>query len=129
MKKLSWFSIFLHVSYFTSGIILIAFLLNALYKPFLSDWTGYMIAFFFIITLLGIGIIAMKFIADAESFVKYYFLVMVGRLLLGVIFVTIGLYVLNENKVIFVANFLILYLLYLGFEIFYIIAKFQSRTG
>jgi hypothetical protein len=106
-----------------------AFLLNALYKPFLSSWTGYMIAFFFIITLFGIGIIGMKVMADSESFVKYYFLVMIGRLLLGIIFVTVGLYVLNENKVIFVTNFLILYLLYLGFEIFYIIAKFQSRIG
>jgi hypothetical protein len=91
-----------------------------------DKWIGVMIAFFFFLTLIGIGLIAKKYEVNPDLFARYFFIVMIGRLFLGITFVTIGLYLNIENKFLFIINFLILYLLYLGFEIYYLITNFQS---
>lgn len=129
MKKLSLFTIFLKLSYFTIVLVLIAIILKWAGFPYTDKWIGIMIAFFFFLTLKGIALIVKHYLLNPDSFAKYFFIVMIGRLLLGIAFVTLGLYLNVENKFLFIINFLILYLFYLGFEIYYLITNFQSRTG
>ena len=128
MKKNQGISLFLNVGIFTLVIILTAFGINLLNNSLISARFGLMIAFFFIITLAALGLILLKFNKNPDSFSKYYFITMAGRLFLGVLFVWVGLILIKENRIIFVSNFLILYLLFLGFEIYYLITNFQSRT-
>ena len=129
MKKLSFFSIFLKLSYFTVVLVLVALISRWAGFSYIDMWIGVMIAFFFIITLIGMALITKHYLLNPDSFAKYFFIVMIGRLFLGIIFVSVALYLNVENKFLFVINFLILYLFYLGFEIYYLITNFQSRRG
>ena len=128
MKKSSGLSLFLNVGIFTLIIIFLVLGVNLLDNDLISNRIGLMIGFFFAITLGALGLILIKFKKNPESFSKYYFITMAGRLFLGVLFVWVGLILIKENRIIFVSNFLILYLLFLGFEIYYLITNFQSRT-
>ncbi len=129
MNKSVWLSLLIPVGLFSSFIVTAILLLHWLKVPGLSAWTGLMIAFLFIVTLSGLGLISVKYRQNQESFSKYYFIVMILRFFLGILFVLAGLLLINENRVIFVTNFLVLYLLFLGFEIYYLIANFHSRTS
>jgi hypothetical protein len=128
MKKNFVLSLLLNVGIFTLCISLLSYGINLLNKGLISDRIGIMVAFFFIITSGALGLILLKFNKNPDSFSKYYFITMAGRLFLGVLFVWAGLILITENRIIFVSNFLVLYLLFLGFEIYYLITNFQSRT-
>ena len=84
-----------------------------------------MIVFFSSITFAGIGLILKKSGKNPELFTKYYLIVMVARLMLSLSIIGGALYLKIDDRIVFVINFLILYLSYLGFEIYYLIVKFQ----
>lgn len=124
----SWIQALLKVSYFTIFLILVILGLKWLNTAVISQWAWIMTAFFYLITAGGIILILMKTTENIELFARYYIIVMILRLLLAILFVAAGLYLDIENKVIFVSNFLALYLLFLGFEIYYLITNLHSRT-
>lgn len=124
----SWIPVLLKVSYFTIFLILVILGIKWLNAALISQWAWIMTAFFYLITAGGIILILIKTAENVELFTRYYFIVMILRLLLAVLFVAAGLYLNIENKVIFVSNFLALYLLFLGFELYYLITNFQSQT-
>ncbi len=126
MKKSPWRSLFLYVAIFTLILGIASFLIHLVRPGLISQSVLLMFVFFFIVTLAGLGLIIWKTGIYPESFAKYYFIVMTGRLILGISFVWAGLSIISENRIIFVGNFLVLYLLFLGFEIYYILAKFQA---
>ena len=128
MKKLSWRALTLKAGYFTAALFLSSYVLLKVNAGVVSKHIVPMLIFYFIITLGGLGLILGKTNVKPDSFSKYYFIVMMARLFLGISFVWAGLLIINENRIIFVTNFLVLYLLYLGFEIYYLITNFQSRT-
>ncbi len=129
MKKSNWVPLLISLFSFTVIIIIIFLVFSWLKIQGLSAWTGLMIAYLFILTAAGLGLISVKYVQNPESFSKYYFIVMIIRFFLGIIFVLAGLLLINENRIIFVTNFLVLYLLFLGFEIYYLITNFHSRTS
>ena len=101
-------------------------LFNALHLRIVSRWIIPMIAFYFFITLAGVGLILSKYNRNPGSFIIYYFIVMGARFMISLLFLWLGLSFFNESRIIFVTNFLTLYLLFLGFEIYYLMVIFQS---
>lgn len=93
----------------------------------LYTYQWYLLAFFYVITLLSLFIIENTTKKDAEKLSKGFFTAMMLRLFFSVIIAVIIIYFDRVNSTIFALNFLILYLLYLGFEIYYLINILQPR--
>ena len=89
----------------------------------------YLLLYFYLITVLSIVIIEKTTQKDAEKLAKGFFSAMMLRLFVSVIIAIIIIYIDRVNSTIFALNFLILYLLYLGFEIYYLISILQPRLN
>ncbi len=76
-----------------------------------------MLAFFFVLAVVGHRITQIAFQQNKDNVAIYYFVVMLIRLLISVLFIAFFLYKGLLEKIIFIANFFILYLLYVAFEI------------
>jgi hypothetical protein len=114
---------------FTFILILIQ-LVIAGYKPgwlYVHQW--YLLFYFYLITLLSLWIVERSASKDQEKLAKGYFSAMMLRLFVSVIIAVIIIYFDRTNSTIFALNFLILYLLYLGFEIYYLISIVQARLN
>lgn len=89
------------------------------------------VLFFFILTLGSLSIIQRITSKNPGSFLNAYFGVMIGRLFISIIFAIIFILTDREHLFNFAFNFLILYLLFLGFEIYGIITnlRHQNKKG
>jgi hypothetical protein len=125
MKNPSVLTLSLKLAGFTVSLALFALFLNWKGISYCDKNTGIIMTFFFLITLSGMTLIVKKYNESPDSFVKYYFIVMILRLFFSISFITGGLYFNNGDKIVYIINFLVLYLLYLGFEIYYLITNFQ----
>ena len=114
---------------FTFMLILIQGII-AHYKPgWLYDHQWSILFYFYLITLLSLWIVERSVINDAENLAKGFFSAMMLRLFVSIIIAMIIIYYDRTNSTIFALNFLILYLLYLGFEIYYLISIVQARLN
>ena len=65
---------------------------------------------------------------NVENFLAIYFSAMIGRLFISVIFAAIFILIDRANVFNFSINFLFLYLLFLGFEIYGIITNLRLHS-
>lgn len=114
---------------FTLLLILIQLLLVRFSPEWLYNHQGYLLLYFFLITLLSLWIVERSASKDPEKLAKGFFTAMMLRLFVSIIIAMIIIYFDRTNSTIFALNFLILYLLYLGFEIFYLINIVQARLN
>ena len=118
---------FLQTIIFSIILALLNFLLGSFKSEWLYHYQWLLLLYFFIITLVSIFIVEYSAEKNAEDIAKSFFIAMMIRLFLSVIIATIIIYVDNESSTIFALNFVIFYLLFLGFEIYYLISNLQSR--
>lgn len=64
---------------------------------------------------------------NPENFLAVYFSAMIGRLFISIIFATVFILTDRAHVFNFAINFLILYLLFLGFEIYGIITNLRHH--
>jgi hypothetical protein len=95
----------------------------------LYTYQWYLLFYFYLITLLSLIIIEKTAAKDQEKLSKGFFSAMILRLFISVIIAAIIIYYDRGNSTIFALNFLILYLIYLGFEIYYLISILQPRLN
>jgi hypothetical protein len=120
---------FLLTTLYTSIIAFIQFGVNHLNAGLLYSHQWYLLLYFYLITFLSIVIIEKSTQRDAEKLSKGFFSAMMLRLFVSVIIAIVIIYIDRVNSTIFALNFLILYLLYLGFEIYYLINILQPRLN
>lgn len=112
-----------------SGVILLYFLV----PDFIYHQVWIIMVFFFLLTLISMEIIARMSRKNPKNFLAIYFSAMLGRLFISIIFATIFILTDRAHVFNFAINFLILYLLFLGFEIYGIITnlrhQFKKGTG
>ena len=120
---------FLLTTLFTLIIALIQFGVNNLNAGLLYSHQWYLLLYFYLITFLSIVIIEKTTQQDVEKLSKGFFTAMMLRLFISVIIAIVIIYFDRVNSTIFALNFLILYLLYLGFEIYYLISILQPRLS
>jgi hypothetical protein len=120
---------FLLTTLFTLIIALIQFLVHNFNAGLLYAHQWYLLLYFYLITFLSIVIIEKTTQQDAEKLSKGFFTAMMLRLFISVIIAIVIIYFDRVNSTIFALNFLILYLLYLGFEIYYLISILQPRLS
>ena len=112
--------------------IILAFIQYGVYKlnaGLLYSHQWYLLLYFYLITILSIVIIEKITQQDEEKLSKGFFSAMMLRLFVSVIIAIVIIYFDRVNSTIFALNFLILYLLYLGFEIYYLINVLQPRLS
>ena len=95
----------------------------------LYAYQWYLLIYFYLITLLSLIIIEKTASKDHDKLSKGFFSAMMLRLFLSIIIAALIIYFDSVNSTIFALNFLILYLLYLGFEIYYLISILQPRLN
>ena len=128
----------------TANLYIKAFLLTTLYTliigfiqfgvyhlnaGLLYSYQWYLLLYFYLITFLSIAVTEKIIQNDAEKLAKGFFIAMMLRLFVSVIIAVVIIYFDRVNSTIFAMNFLILYLLYLGFEIYYLINILQPRLS
>lgn len=120
---------FLLTTIYTLIIAFIQFGVYHLNAGLLYSHQWYLLLYFYLITFLSIVIIEKTTQQDVEKLSKGFFSAMMLRLFVSVIIAIVIIYIDRVNSTIFALNFLILYLLYLGFEIYYLISILQPRLS
>ncbi len=87
-----------------------------------------MLAFFFIVSLISHYIIEIGVKKKKGNMMNYYFSTMLVRLLLSIAFIGFFVYSKTEDIFLFVANFFILYLLFVGFEIYWLLTNLRRNS-
>jgi len=114
---------------FTSIVLLIQIGIHYLNNDLLYKYQWYLLLYFYLITLLSLVIIEKTTQNDQEKLSKGFFSAMMLRLFVSIIIAIVIIYYDRANSTIFALNFLILYLMYLGFEIYYLISILQPRLN
>lgn len=81
--------------------------------------------FFFLLTLASLYIIEKLTKHNSDNFLAVYFSIMIGRLFISIIFAAIFILADRTHVFNFSINFLFLYLLFLGFEIYGIMTNLR----
>ena len=84
------------------------------------------LCFFFAISYLNHILMQMGFAKNRENFVQYYLGSITGRLILSLIFIGTYVYLGTPDLNTFIINFFVLYLCYMGFEIFGLFSKLRD---
>lgn len=120
---------FLLTTLYTLILALIQYGVYQLNAGLLYTYQWYLLLYFYLITVLSVVIIEKTTQKDTEKLAKGFFSAMMLRLFVSVIIAIVIIYLDRVNSTIFALNFLILYLLYLGFEIYYLISILQPRLS
>src|SRR5210317_784710 len=85
------------------------------------------LVFFFLLTWFSLYIIEKITRKKPDNFLAVYFSAMIGRLFISIIFATIFILTDRTHVFNFSINFLVLYLLFLGFEIYGIMTNLRHH--
>lgn len=119
---------YLRLSLFTLIIALIIFLVYQLYPQFVYHDIEFLMAFFYAIFLFTYFLISLAIKnKDGKSAVIINLAAVVIRLIACIISAWFFLRNDPENSTVFVANFFIIYLFYLGFEIYSILSNLRPH--
>jgi len=128
-NKIPHFNLYVFSFFVALGILAINY-----FVPHLIYHRIWMIVlFFFLLTLASLYIIKKITKKKPDNFLAIYFSAMIGRLFISIIFAAIFILTDRANVFNFAINFLFLYLLFLGFEIYGIMTNlrhhFKKGTG
>lgn len=114
---------------FTFILILVQLVIAHYNLGWLYAYQWHLLFYFYFITLLSLWIIERSAAKDPEKLANGFFTAMMIRLFVSILIAILIIYFDRTNSTIFALNFLILYLLYLGFEIYYLISIVQARLN
>jgi hypothetical protein len=89
-----------------------------------AEW---LLLFFTLLTFLSLRIVETFSAPGTASFSTVYFGTMLFRLFLSVVAASLFILTQRENVLVFAANFMVFYLLYLGFEIYTLFSNLRQR--
>jgi len=100
-----------------------------IFEYFVPKYTYHLVwlilIFFFLLTLASLFVIEKVTRKKADNFLAIYFSAMIGRLFISIIFAAIFILADRTHVFNFAMNFLVLYLLFLGFEIYGILTNLR----
>lgn len=116
---------------FTFFVFAGVLLCNFLIPDFIYHQVWIILVFFFLLTLGSLMAIERVSKKKPDNFLGVYFSAMIVRLFISIIFATVFILVDRSRVFNFSINFLLLYLLFLGFEIYGIITnlRHQNKKG
>lgn len=116
-----------HFYLYTILLTLTLLVIHFIKPSWLYQYVWYIHFFFFIVTLGSIN--ATKYASKIlnKNFVQIYFGIMTIRLLICLAFAIIFIIKDREHVLLFGINFMVLYLLFLGFEIYTILTNLRTH--
>lgn len=116
-------------STFTLIVGAILFLIGKFKMEWIYEYQWLLVLYFFVLTLISLMIVEKTAKKDVDQISKGFFGAMMLRFFLSIILALVVIYFDRDGASVFAVNFIILYLLYLGFEIFYLINHLQLRIN
>ena len=117
----------IQTSLFTVLIGLIIYFIGRIKEEWLHIYQWSLVAYFYLLTMISLIIVERTAKRNINNISKGFFGAMMLRLFLSVIIAVIVIYLDRKSSTIFAINFIVLYLLFLGFEIYYLINFIQPR--
>ncbi len=113
---------------FTGAVAAAMFALDQAMDAWVHPLAWWVLAFYFVLTLLGERFIAGAMRRNKDNFMASYMAVIGLRFLLSAVFIGIMIYQRPPHLRIFVTNFFVLYLLFLGFEIWGVLGNLRRDS-
>jgi hypothetical protein len=83
---------------------------------------------FFLLSLVNLGVVNLGYRRKEASIANYYLISTIVRLFVSVIIALLFIYFDRENSIIFAVNFIVLYLIFLGFDISATLTKLAAQS-
>lgn len=114
---------------FTCILALLIFIADQFLIPnLIHSQIWVLLAFFFVLSLIGHRITQIGIQRNKDNAVLYYFSVMLLRLVISGVFIAVYLYTGTTDRIVLIGNFFILYLLYVAFEIKTLLTNLQRNS-
>ncbi len=117
----------IQTSLFTVFLGLIIYFIGRFKSEWLYSYQWSVVVYFYVLTMISLIIVEKTVKNNINNLSKGFFGAMMLRLFLSVVIAMIIIYIDRESSTIFAINFIILYLLFLVFEIYYLIKFIQPR--
>jgi hypothetical protein len=117
---------FLSLSIFTAVISFSAFYLNKWQEGMIYSNIMYFIIYYYIVSFLSNSLINFAVAKNKDNFTIYYLGSLVARFLLSIIMAFLFMIFDKTNVVVIGVNFVVLHLLFLGLDLFFIISKVKD---
>jgi len=117
----------IQTSLFTVLIGLVIYFIGRIKEEWLYIYQWSLVAYFYLLTMISLIIVERTAKRNIDNISQGFFGAMMLRLFLSVIIALIVIYLDRKSSTIFAINFIVLYLLFLGFEIYYLINFIQPR--
>jgi len=101
---------------------------NYLAPAFVYAYIWYLVMFFFFLSTFSIYIVEKAASHGQKYFINAYFTMMLLRLFLSIGLAFIFIWKDRGQAIIFASNFIVLYLLFLGFEIYTLLANLRHHS-
>ncbi len=127
LKKLRFYKLYL----FTAAILLFTIILDVIAPHIVYDKVWWLIVFFFLLTLISFSAVVIISGKNPKSFIAVYFTAMIARLFISILVASAFILLDKQHVMQFAYNFIVLYLLFLGFEIYGIMTnlRHQNKKG
>lgn len=112
---------------FTGAIALLTAAIYFFFPHIVYSKVWILISFFFLLTHLSIWIVQNTTRKKSSNFMAIYFSAMIARLFISIIFAAIFILIDKQHVMVFAGNFIVLYLSYLGFEIYTILTNLRHH--
>lgn len=119
---------FLGLYKFSFFVFLGTFIIKTVVPQYVYHQIWVVLVFFVLLTLVSLYIIESLTKQNPDNFLAVYFSIMIGRLFLSIIFATIFILADRPHVFNFSINFMFLYLLFLGFEIYGIMTNLRPNN-
>ena len=116
------------ISVYSLLILLAGLVLKMIIPGWIYSQFVWLVIFFLVITFSSLLIINKAIKSDPDNIARNYFGAMFARLFISVIVAILFIYFDRDNSAVFAGNFVILYLMYLGFEIYALISNLQTHS-
>lgn len=112
----------------TIAVALTAYIVNRLNPSLVYSKIGYLILYYYIISLAGMALMK-NAILRKDNFVLYYLALTVARLILSILIAFVFMLLDKPELMEIGFNFIILHFIFLGLDLFFIIAWAKKIPG
>ena len=113
---------------FTAAVTIAMFAVDQVADAWVHPLAWWVLAFYFVLALIGEWFIGQAMRRNRDNFMASYIAVIGFRFLLSALFIGILIYQRPPGLRIFVTDFFVLYLLFLGFEIWGVLGNLRRDS-
>lgn len=122
---MNWKSL-LSLTAFSILLVVVSYLIKSISEGFIYSNIIYFIIYYYFLSVINLSFINFAIAKNKGNFILYYLASMVVRLFLSFIVAFLFMYIDRDHMVVIGVNFIVLHLLFLGLELFFVITKVKK---